>query len=84
MSDLAAKIDELTAALPAEARAQVEADLLDHAEYAVALHEERAQRIAAAREGLAALERGDVIPAEEAHRDAMAYLAERRPNARRA
>ena len=62
----AARIEALTAALPADERARVEADLLAWAERAAALHREGEARLAAAREGLAALERGDVVPAEEA------------------
>ena len=65
MTTISAKIDELTAALPADVRARVEEDLVDAAEYAVALHEERELRIATAQVGLAELERGDLLTVEE-------------------
>ena len=72
------KIQTLTATLPEDARASVEARIVAQAEAAVHEYQEHMAQVANAREGLADLERGDVFTLDEVKQRDTALIAKLR------
>ena len=82
MSTTGTKIDSLTATLPEGVRGEVESRLVEDAEALVqAYRSQGAERVAAAKDGLTALEQGDVLTMDEFRAQTKALVAELRAKA---
>jgi len=69
MTTAIAKIEEMTASLPDDARAVVEARIVEQAEIEVNEYQEHLAQVKAARAGFEEFQRGDLIPAEKVFAD---------------